>query len=38
MRHDNHGILMYEKTDPSDTIVDEHIVDGMSLLNFCPIF
>ncbi len=38
MRHDNHGILMYEKTDPSDTIVDEHIVDGISLLNFCPIF
>jgi hypothetical protein len=38
MRHDNHGILMYEKNDPSDTIVDEHIVDGMSLLSFCPIF
>lgn len=38
MRHDNHGILMYEKADPADSLVDEHIVDGMSLLSFCPIF
>jgi hypothetical protein len=38
MRHDNHGILMYEKADPEDLIVDKHIVDGMSLLSFCPIF
>jgi hypothetical protein len=38
MRHDNHGILMYEKDDPQDLIVDQHIIDGMSLLSFCPVF
>lgn len=38
MRHDNHGILMYEKNDPSDPIIESHIIDGISLLSFCPIF
>lgn len=38
MRHDNYGLLMYEKNDPQDTAVDEYLVDGMSLLSFCPIF
>jgi hypothetical protein len=38
MRHDNHGILMYEKADPSDSCVEDHLVDGMSLLSFCPVF
>lgn len=38
MRHDNHGILMYEKADPEDSLVEDHILDGMSLLSFCPVF
>lgn len=38
MRHDNHGILMYEKNDPADSLVEDHLVDGMSLLSFCPVF
>ena len=38
MRHDNHGILMYEKADPDDSIAENHLLDGMSLLSFCPIF
>lgn len=38
MRHDNHGILMYEKADPDDSLVEDHLLDGMSLLSFCPIF
>ncbi len=38
MRHDNHGILMYEKVDPKDSIMENHIIDGLSLLSFCPIF
>ena len=38
MRHDNHGILMYEKTDSEDCLVENHLLDGMSLLSFCPIF
>lgn len=38
MRHDNNGILMYEKADPEDAVVDHHLLDGMTLLSFCPIF
>jgi hypothetical protein len=38
MRHDNHGILMYEKADPADSLVEDHLIDGMSLLSFCPVF
>lgn len=38
MKHDNVGLLLYEKNNPEDTVIDDHIVDGMSLLSFCPIF
>jgi hypothetical protein len=38
MRHDNFGLLMYEKADPKDAVTDEYLLDGMSLLSFCPIF
>lgn len=38
LRHDNHGLLMYQKNDPQDDSINDHIVDGMSLLSFCPIF
>lgn len=38
MRHDNFGLLMYEKADPKDTTGDTYLLDGMSLLGFCPIF
>lgn len=38
MRHDNFGLLVYEKADPKDKVVDEHLLDGMNLLSYCPIF
>lgn len=38
LRHDNVGFLIYEKANPQDAAVDEHLLDGMSLLSFCPIF
>ena len=37
MKHDNHGILVYEKANPSDTIVDDVLFDCVSLLSFCPV-
>ncbi|PKN03574.1 hypothetical protein CVU75_01500 [Candidatus Dependentiae bacterium HGW-Dependentiae-1] len=37
MKHDNHGLLIFEKSLYDDTILDEHLVDGLSLLSFCPI-
>lgn len=37
MKHDNNGILMYEKADPQDQIVDDYLLDGISLLSFCPV-
>jgi hypothetical protein len=36
MKHDNRGILLY-KTSP-DELTDEHLVDGLHLLSFCPVF
>lgn len=37
-KHDNHGLLLYE-TDGSENIFDEEqLVNGCSLLGFCPIF
>jgi hypothetical protein len=38
MKHDNHGILIYEKTNPDDGIANEQIMNGVCLLGFCPIF
>jgi hypothetical protein len=36
IKHDNHGILIYEMP-TSDTVSDDLIVNGASLLGFCPI-
>ena len=38
MRHDNEGFMLYEKADEHDAALDEHIVNGVSLLSFCPLF
>jgi len=37
-KHGNHGILIFEKKDPNDTVPDEYLPDGVSLLGFCPIY
>jgi hypothetical protein len=37
MKHDNHGILLYEKRD-GDTCDCDYLLDGLCLIGFCPIF
>ncbi len=37
MKHDNHGILLYEKAD-SESCDCEYLLEGLSLAAFCPIF
>ena len=39
MKHDNHGFLVCEKNsiDEADCPQDDVIVDGLSLLSFCPV-
>lgn len=38
MKHDNHGIFVFERTCSLDQDVDEHLADGLVLLSFCPVF
>lgn len=37
LKHDNHGIFLYEVSEKNDFETDE-LVDGLSLLGFCPVF
>jgi hypothetical protein len=37
MKHDNHGILLYEKLEP-DVCDCEYLLEGLCLIGFCPIF
>jgi len=37
MKHDNHGILMYEKHD-KDSCDCDYLLEGLCLISFCPIF
>jgi hypothetical protein len=38
MKHENHGFVLYEKADAHDTFADDYMLNGLSLLSFCPIF
>ncbi|MCX5922045.1 MAG: hypothetical protein NTX86_01825 [Candidatus Dependentiae bacterium] len=38
MKHDNTGILLFEKTKQEDPIHEDHLQNGLSLLSFCPVF
>lgn len=38
MKHDNHGIFIYEKNDKNEQVNENHLLSGLSLLSFCPIF
>jgi len=38
MKHDNHGFFIFEKNNYNDTTVDELMLNGVSLLGFCPVF
>jgi hypothetical protein len=37
MKHDNHGILLYEKRD-SDNCDCDYLLEGLCLIGFCPVF
>lgn len=37
MKHDNHGILLYEKHDKADCDCD-YLLEGLCLIGFCPVF
>lgn len=37
-KHSNHGILVFEKGDSTNELFDEHFVNSLHLLGFCPIF
>jgi len=37
MKHDNHGLFIYEKANLIDYPIEEHLIDALSLLSFCPI-
>src|SRR5579872_468398 len=35
-RHDNDGFVVYEKAVADETFADDYIVNGLTLLSFCP--
>ncbi len=37
MKHDNHGILIFERAAFDDHGIDEYLINGVSMLSFCPI-
>jgi hypothetical protein len=37
-KHDNHGLLIYEKACATDHCDMQDVLDGLCLLSFCPIF
>ncbi len=37
-RHGNHGLLVFEKAENHYEVSDEHLMNGASLLGFCPVF
>ncbi len=38
LKHDNHGVIVYEKADTDDELSHDQIVDSLHLLSFCPVF
>jgi len=38
MKHDNYGMLIFERAAFDDSELDEYLVNGVSLLSFCPIY
>ena len=37
MKHDNHGILLYEKSENAECDCD-YLLDGLCMIGFCPLF
>lgn len=38
MKHDNHGILIFQPMNKEVDYNDKHLLNGLSLLSFCPVF
>lgn len=38
MKHDNHGVLVYEYNGSALPGIEEHLDNSLYLLNFCPLF
>jgi len=38
MKHNNHGLLIFQKEDSADTVVDKHLPSGLAMLGFCPVY
>ena len=37
-KHDNHGVVVYEKNGMDTTLFEEHFLNSLYLLSFCPVF
>jgi hypothetical protein len=37
MKHDNHGLFIYEKNGLDKDIPSDYVLNGLSILSFCPI-
>lgn len=37
MKHDNYGMLIFERAAFDDTEADDYMLNGLSMLSFCPI-
>lgn len=38
MKYDNHGLLIFEKSDSCDACPEDFLTNGCSLLGFCPVY
>ena len=38
MKHDNHGLLLYEKQEEDEDCDCDYLIDGLCLIGFCPVF
>ena len=38
MKHDNKGLLLYEKNGMDAELFEDHFLNSLYLLNFCPVF
>lgn len=38
MKHNNHGLFVYEKAEDDDAIREDDLINGLCLLSFCPVF
>lgn len=38
MKHGNEGFVVYEKVSDEEKFADDYMINGLSLLSFCPVF